>query len=383
MPKYTKRNIICYFGTFQMNQAYSRNLIIANCLRSNGCKVIECRVNTEITSSEKVQSFKNPKTFILSLLTISYCWIKLIIKHSKLQEYNLMIVGYPSHVDVILGFILTKIKRRTLVMDAFIGLYDTIVKDRRLISQSNPLSKLIWLFERITLNLADKVMVDTQSHKEMLTKIFRLRPDRIFTLPVGIDENIWRPYPLPPREDPFSVALWSTFIPLHGMDTIVEAAALLAGKDFSIKFHVMGDGQTADKFDEMLKEQEIDNIEWKRGFFDIKEIVNMACNAHCCLGIFGKTEKAKHVVPYKVYQALALGRPVITADTLEMRAIFNEFPGGILVPRGDSKQLVKAILTLAQNRDLCIRLAQNARLIYDKFLSNYAIQKKLEINLNK
>jgi len=374
---------VCHFGTFPKNQAYSRNLIVAACLRSAGWKITECRVETELTTSRRVHSFKSPFIFLSSLLSNFRYWLYLILRHARIPDYDLMLVGYPSHIDVCLGFLLARLKGRPLVMDAFISLYDTVVKDRRLIVEYSMAAKILWLYEWAVLHLADKVMVDTKAHKEMMIEMFRLRPDRIFAVPVGIDENVWRSRPMPARKETFHAALWSTFIPLHGMETVVRAAEILSEKNCPIQILVMGEGQTADRFEQLIQKKKLNNIIWKRGFFDIQALVEMAAVADCCLGIFGKTEKASRVVPYKVYQALALARPVITAESTEMKRLFKKKPGGILVPAADGEQLAAALITLATDAELCHRFSENARKIYDNYLSNKIIEQKLDCLLQE
>jgi len=50
-------------------------------------------------------------------------------------------------------------------------------------------------------------------------------------------------------------------------------------------------------------------------WLDIHELPSRIAKADIVLGIFEVTSKVQRVVPNKVYQALAVGRPVITADT--------------------------------------------------------------------
>ena len=67
------------------------------------------------------------------------------------------------------------------------------------------------------------------------------------------------------------------------------------------------------------------------------------------LGVFGRTAKAKRVVPNKVYQGLAMARPVITADSPAVREFFA--PGEHLhtVPAGDPEALADAVVELAED----------------------------------
>jgi glycosyltransferase involved in cell wall biosynthesis len=91
-------------------------------------------------------------------------------------------------------------------------------------------------------------------------------------------------------------------------------------------------------------------------------------HAHVLLGIFGTTEKAARVVPHKLYQGLALGRPLITADTPAVRDFFTPGEHLLTVPAGEPAALAEAVLRLRTDRGLRRQLAAGgARFVHARF----------------
>ena len=80
--------------------------------------------------------------------------------------------------------------------------------------------------------------------------------------------------------------------------------------------------------------------------------------AAICLGIFGDSAKAARVVPNKVWQAMAAGRPVVTADTPAVREVLEDGRSALLVPAGDPDGLAAALTRLAADAALRERLGR-------------------------
>ena len=78
-----------------------------------------------------------------------------------------------------------------------------------------------------------------------------------------------------------------------------------------------------------------------------------------CLGIFGTGEKAKRVVPNKVFQGAAAGCAIITSDTAPQRRVLGD--AAILVPPGDPEALAEALLRLSRDREEVLALRKAAR----------------------
>jgi len=62
-----------------------------------------------------------------------------------------------------------------------------------------------------------------------------------------------------------------------------------------------------------------------------------------CIGVVGRTAKAGRVVANKVYQAMAMGRVVVTADSGAIREFFADGGDLCLVPAGDPVALAEKI----------------------------------------
>ena len=70
---------------------------------------------------------------------------------------------------------------------------------------------------------------------------------------------------------------------------------------------------------------------------DYADLVSWISRADLCLGIFGTSEKAASVIPNKVYQVVAAGRPVVTRDSPAIRELLEHAPPCVyLIPPGDA-----------------------------------------------
>jgi glycosyltransferase involved in cell wall biosynthesis len=96
-----------------------------------------------------------------------------------------------------------------------------------------------------------------------------------------------------------------------------------------------------------------------------------------CLGIFGKTEKARRVVPHKIFQAMGMRKPVITAQTPAVEEFFKHRENIFLVDELEPELLAKAILELRRDADLRERIAEKGFELVSRDFSPKAIGRAL------
>ena len=272
---------------------------------------------------------------------------------------------------------LAGLRKKPVVLDAFYGIYDTVVRDRKLIKKTSLPARLIWHYENWLLRAADSVLVDTDDNAAMFINDFKIDSERITAVPVGVDESLWTPVSLPPAK-PFQVVFWSTFIPLHGAEVVAQAAKLLEEKHTDIKFLVIGNGQLGQDFTMLLEKLKLKNLKWINRFIPLPEIRKHVETAGCCLGVFGNTEKIQRVIPYKAYQSLASAKPLITARTRACEKVFTDGDDVLLVNLEDPLDLSKAVLKLAQNPEMAADIGKKGNELYHRRLSNQIIKAKIE-----
>ncbi|RLC08748.1 MAG: hypothetical protein DRI57_23435 [Deltaproteobacteria bacterium] len=368
------RKRIVIFGSLKNLPEDSRNNILIMALEELGWDLASCIANWGFAGSNA-----RPVTKILTaLLYAPIRWLYLSVKYLFVRSSEIIYVPYSPHVDAWLACLLTRLGRRRIIIDAFMGLYDTIVRDRRLVREGCFLARLIWMYEKYLLRSVDLVLVDTREHAVMLQQEFDLPKQRVVHIPVGIDEMLWQPTEYPSERNVFNVVFWTTFIPLHGVEVVAEAAKILENESQNIRFLIIGNGQLGDRFGELLKTLKPGNLMWTDRFLPLEEIQKYVEKAHCCLGVFGKQLKTQRVIPYKVSQTTASARPLITARTDATEQIFSDTVNALLVTPGDPEALAYAIKRLADDREMAVSIGRNGREVYESRLSNRVIKNRLD-----
>ena len=167
---------------------------------------------------------------------------------------------------------------------------------------------------------------------------------------VGADDDVMQPRTEAPH-DGFRVFVYASFIPLHGLEHVVRAAALLEERGDVVTIDVVGAGETAASVRAQAERLGVHTVNFlgRRPYDELPELI---ARSDVCLGIFGTSAKARRVIPNKVFDALACARAVITADTPALRELLQPGDDVWCCAPGDPEALADAIMTLRDDDDL-------------------------------
>jgi len=341
---------VILFGTCDMGKPRSRIMVAA--ARSAGIEVIELRYPLWEGIEDKSQLHgRLAKLGLVLRAALITPW--LLLRYLFAPRHDAVWIGYPGPWEVLLLWPLAKLRRKPIVWDMFISLYDTIVRDRTLTPPTSLKAKLLFALERTAMRAADRVTLDTQTHAHAIADLFRIPREKVAHVFVGAEPEHFHPLPEKPMGDVVQVLFYGQCIPLHGMETIVEAAAG-CGNDFH--FRLIGTGQEADKIAARIEELGLNNIDWTP-WVPYPTLRDEMARADVVLGIFGDSEKAANVIPNKVFQALACNKPIITRDSPAIRELVEpNTPEIALVPPADYAALLAALHRFRSDR-LSIRFS--------------------------
>lgn len=369
-------------------------------LRRNGVEVIECHEDFWEDTAQKLEGVKGGSGLIKTLYRLLLAYSKLIGKFRHVGHYDALIVGYAGHVDIFLARVLNLFRRKPVIFDAFLSLYDTAVMDRGIVPPDSFKSKLLRLVDTWACRVADAVLLDTRANVDYFVKEFRLPPEKFFAVPVGsfISNPHSSPLPLRGRDrvevnqdkGRFNVLYFGSYIPLHGVDVILKAAKILQdsppplpggekreGRREAI-FTLVGVGQLLPEMKQLASVLRLKNVYLVDRFVEEEELKRYIQEADACLGIFGQTDKAMRVIPCKVYNCLAMGKPLITSLTPATEGVLTHMGNALLCRPGDPEDLAKAILSLKNDPSLREKIASCGQEYYKNNFSSEAIGKRVK-----
>lgn len=331
---------VLYFGTYERD--YPRNAQVISCLRKAGVDVVEHHV--------PVWEGLEHKFGIGARSALRLARAELRLVHRPNIDFDVLIVGYPGHLDM-------RAARRVarghpVVFNPLVSLEDTVVGDRGLTSPTSMKARAIGRIDRTAFRGADIVVADTEAHARFFAERFGLPDDRLAVCYVGAEDRLFSPGP--PSNEPFFALFVGKLIPLHGLETILGAAALCP----EIVFRVVGTGQL-----ESALASPPANVTWIR-WVEYERLPDLYRTAGCALGIFGTSDKASRVIPNKAFQALAAGAPLVTADTPAVRELLADERDALLVPPGSPAELAAAVKRLAGDSDLRESIGRRGRETY-------------------
>lgn len=300
---------IGFFGGYDTGPGYPRTDGLIAALRAAGHEVIELRASPFTNNADKLAAAAGP---LRASTRYAGAWRELRRLFQAAPPVDAWVVGAGFWPDILWLRRLEK-RRVPIALDAFFSSHEALVEDRRLWPQGHWKSRALLALERRALIAADLVLTDTAAHSAHFAAKFGIPARRFLDLPV-ISRFLGRPVqPVTAHGGPPRILFAGTYIPLQGIETLLDAAALLRGHPHQLT--MVGTGQTINAMQEKARALGLDSIIWIDRLVDEDALARHYADADLALGVFGGSPKAARVIPCKVYDALALGRPVLTMDS--------------------------------------------------------------------
>ena len=207
----------------------------------------------------------------------------------------------------------------------------------------------------------DVVVLENPAYADYIHQEMQIPHHRLAWIYQGAYTELFKPTPPPAAQPPFEIVFFGSFHPSMGTEVIVEAARLTT--DLPCKWIFIGDGDLRKLTEERAKG--LPNVVFE-GWLDYQQLPARLSRAHILLGIFGTTFKTDFVIPNKVFESMAVARPLITqwARSYEANIGRTEVLGW--VQRGDARGLAETVRKWLSDPDNLYHRGKATRALFEQ-----------------
>ena len=280
------------------------------------------------------------------------------------KKPDIIIATTPQFLTSITGWVLARLKRRPFVLElrdlwpesiAAVGAFH----GKRFYKTCEWVARFIY-------HRANVIISVTHSFKRILIDM-GIRGDKIHIITNGVHpdimvspqnrEEIRTQYGIP--RDAFLVGYVGTFGLAHSLGTILNVARLTIA-DPSIKYVLMGDGAEKVQLIKRSQAEGLSNVRFIERQYH-KKAIEVVSALDIALVLVRDTPLFESVIPSKLLEAMALGKPVILGVRGESLSIVNEHLCGIGIMPENTVDLAAAIRKLQSDRDACTIMGTNGQ----------------------
>lgn len=340
-----ERKTVLWWGRF--NKEYSRNRILQKILKEQHWEIVEFRPS--------FSSFADLLALFKKVPPVDFVWV-------------------PSfrQRDFYAARRFARLKKIPILFDPLISSYDKRVFENGNLGEGGTRAERLRKWESGMFRTSDVVLADTDEHARFFEEELGANSKRVFTVPVGAEEALFGAQPVRASNHPLEVLFYGSFVPLQGVQFIVEAARLVP----EVNWTLLGRGKLREGCERAA--EGVKNIRFE-DWVPYNQLAKRIGRADVLLGIFGGTPKAARVIPNKFYQAMACARPIVTMDSPVYSKDVREQAGGgvVWVPPASPDMLAQAVREWVARPDLLAKRCADARALYEKFYANDTVSEAL------
>jgi glycosyltransferase involved in cell wall biosynthesis len=221
------------------------------------------------------------------------------------------------------------------------------------------------VIERIAIRIADYIIVVVEEQKERLINLC-VPEKKLVIVSNTVDLEYFNNLKINLEE---KAKLKSKFNPVvsyiggfpgRGLETVLQAISIASSKLPKIFLLLIGDGKGRKELEretnKLCTTERVAFLDWVK-FVDVPSYINAS---DICLVPHPSNTHTNTTIPHKLFQYMALGKPVIVTDARPLARIVKNCKCGIVVKSGNANEMADAIITLSDKR-LASRLGYNGK----------------------
>ena len=312
------------------------------------------RVWTYITANE---GFARRTLDYLSFMVMGF------LAGLSLPRPNVIVSTSPQFFTACAAYVLSIFKRRPFVFELRDLWPDSIIAVGAMRESAAILA--LKRLEYFLYRRAARIVSVTNSFKTVLSGN-GVPADKIAVVRNGADLKGFTPGPKPDDlvarhelKAKFVAAYIGTIGMAHGLGTILEAAQRMkANRD--IAFVLVGDGAERAALEQQARERGLDNVIFV-GSVGKDEVVRYWLLADAALILLRDRPVFRHVLPSKMFEAMATARPIVLGVLGESADLLEAAGAGVVIQPESAEALEKAILRLATDPEGSKELGRKGR----------------------
>jgi glycosyltransferase involved in cell wall biosynthesis len=227
--------------------------------------------------------------------------------------------------------------------------------------------------------LPDAVVTTGESIRNYLINQTRLSPDKIVSIPTGIDLSVFNPDIVDAsiirrefaiNDDAPVIGTVGMIRKMKGHNVFINAASIIRSYIPNVKFLVVGDTPPGsketglkDELIQLIKSLGLENDIILTGYRnDIPAVM-------ASLNVFVLPSTEHEGVPQVISQAMAMGCPVVASDIGAVNEQVIPDVTGKLIPPGNAEIIALSVIDLIKNTEKAREMGRNGRLLVERKFS--------------
>ena len=323
-----------------------------------GIKVI--RLWTYVTANEGIVK--------RTLNYVSYMFAT-IIAAPFLPSADVVLSTSPQFFNGLAGYFVSRMKRSPWVLEIRDLWPESIlvvgaIKNRYVI-------RVLEYLEMFAYRKADRIVPVTEAFRRyMIDK--GVDEEKIVVIKNGVDLDFYRDGSGDVElrrqlgiEGKFVASYFGTHGMAHHLETVLEAAERLRDRD-DIVFLLVGDGAERDRLARIRDQKKLDNV-IMLGQQPKDRMPVLWAVSDASLVLLKKSDLFKSVIPSKIFESMAMRKPLIMGVEGESLELVESAGSGLAMQPENSGDLVRCVLKLANNPELCEKLGISGHEYVEKY----------------